>query len=1054
MVASLYRAYGAAVEIASYASIVMTCERCGAGLPENARFCAQCGAPVLAATTEERKVVTVLFADLADSTKLAASLDPERFREVISAFFTTCSGELATLKGRAEKFSGDGVMAVFGVPHAHDDDAVRAVHAGVRIRDQMAQLGASLGVALQVRVGINTGPVAAGSGPADQFMISGAPVNLAARLQTAAGHNEILAGPTTQTLTSHAVRYGEMRQVAAKGFDGPVTAWPVDSLKQRATRKTLPMIGRRRELALLLDTYERVRETQRVHVLTLLGEAGIGKSRLVEQFVESLPEETRVLIGRATEFEEDPTFSALAEMLRRELGVNRETPRDQLSAMLRELVDGCCDPAESDRIAARLGLAVGLGDKMDGSPYEIAEIRSGLLSLLEGLTKQGPVALIFEDLEIARNGFLDLIEQTVARAKRLPLLLVCVARDALLELRPTWGGGMLDSVTIRLEPLVIKDGTDLARAAGEGLSEADIAQIVDHSGGNPFFIVETTGMLLAERHGHEHDEPHGVLLPPTVQAVVASRIDHLRLPAKTLLRHASVFPRSTFNTDELSLVAQADEPLLEELEDEDLLVRDDKRPGVWRFRHELLREVAYETLPKRERMRLHLAVADGLPDAERYPSVVAYHREQAARASLDLNPADRTLAKRAIGALMHAGDIQRRRIQSRTAIDLYERALSLSGPQEQWAQRQARIISSIGEARYWLGEYDEALTLLERAASLGGDDAWVRAHANRFIGDIALNVHGNLSRAEWTFDEAVAAARELGDPWAIGRTLLISAWAPYTRGDVETARTMLEEALQVAGTASNRDRWAEARALTFLSIVGAQDLHAEELLRLSHEALGIGEELDDSFTIATAQQTLASALRRLGRLEEAWEMANESVKRFIDLGAPWERASALGDRGNIARLLLRHDDAFADLHEAQTICRQLKEKTLGSWTASELARIMIARHELDQAQSLLRHPSTLMSSDEIGSRVSLANTAGLVALAAGDRDEACEQLERALSLTRERGWRTNIAAQTWVVAHLCGADSAGGEAAVAAAKAHLEEQGWRLILDRPDQALF
>ena len=1034
-----------------------TCAKCGSPLPAEARFCAQCGAPVATSTTEERKVVTVLFADLAASTELAATLDPERFREVMAAFYNAITTELSSLRGRAEKFAGDAVMAVFGLPHAHDDDAVRAVHAAIRIRERIANLSKHLGlpVELAVRIGVNTGPVAAGSGPADQFLVSGAPVNMAARLQQAAEPGEILSGDTTHMLSSHAVVYGAPRTIRAKGFDDAVRAWPAELSTGRAsTRRTLPMVGRRRELALLLDAFERARETGRAHLITVLGEAGIGKSRLIEAFVEALPQEARVMSGRATEFEEDPTFSALAEMIRRELGVKRESPREEVSKLLLDMVAGCCDPTEAEKTAARLGLAVGLGENTEGNPYEVAEVRSGLLSLLEGQTRIGPVAMIFEDLEIARLGFLDLIEQLVVRAKRLPLLIVCVARDALLEMRPTWGGGIPDAMTMRLEPLAEGDGTDLARAAGPDLREEDFDRIARHAGGNPFFIVETAVMLASERHDHTHDVPHGTLLPPTVQAVVAARLDHLPAKPRDLVRKASVFPRAVVNELELGLIATVDEETLRLLEDEDVLLRDDKRAGVWRFRHETLRDVAYESLPKRERMRLHLAVADGLPDPERYPSVVAYHLEQAARASLDLTPGDRRPAHRAVDALQHAADIQRRRIQSRDAIELYERGLDLAGPESGWDVREARMLSGIGEARYWRGEYDEAEGVFQRALALAGADAWVRAHANRFIGDIELNVHGNLSRAEWTFDEALAAARELGDAWAISRTLLAAAWAPYARGgDLDPSRRMLEEALQTARAGDPRDRWAEARALTFLAIVTIHERSAADVLELALQSLEVGRDLDDAFTVAVAQQTVANATRRLGRLDEAWSLADESTRAFADLGAPWERASAQGDRGNISRLLGRFDEAETDLREALSTCRELKERTLAAWTSSELARVLIARGEFAEAQSLLRHPSTLFAVTEVGSRVSLANSAGLVAIETGDIQTARERFAEALAMERERGWPNQTAAQVWAVASLCGEDAAGGPAAVKEARDRLEQMQWRLVVDRPRDAL-
>ena len=341
----------------------LTCQQCGAPLPEDARFCPRCGSPVAALLTDERKVVTILFADLAGSTELAAQLDPERFREVMAAFFRAVSTELESLRGRAEKFVGDAVMAVWGVPHAHDDDALRAVRAGFAIRDRTARLGQALALAvpLRVRVGINSGAVATGSGPADQFLVAGAAVNMAARLQEAAEPDEILVGETTWQLTQHAVEFGPARSVSARGFPEDAKAWPVSALTARSTRRTIPLVCRRHELRLLVDTFDRARDNGHAHLVTILGEPGIGKSRLVEEFVAGLPEDARVLVGRASEFEEDVTFAPIADMVRRELGAERDTPPAELHDRLEKMVSECCGPVETDRVVARLGLALGLG---------------------------------------------------------------------------------------------------------------------------------------------------------------------------------------------------------------------------------------------------------------------------------------------------------------------------------------------------------------------------------------------------------------------------------------------------------------------------------------------------------------------------------------------------------------------------------------------------------------------------------------------------------------------------------------------------------------------
>lgn len=1037
-------------------SVIETlCERCGAPLPAEALFCPRCGAPVAIPVTQERKVVTVVFADLAGSTSLAARLDPERFREVMAAFYRSVTDELLSLRGRAEKFVGDAVMAVFGLPQTHEDDALRAVRAGAIIRDGTKRLGEELALPfpLRVRVGVSSGPVATGSGPADQLLVTGPTVNLAARLQQAAEPDEVLVSETTWLLTNHAVAYGPVRTIQAKGFAGDTHAWPLAALSTRSARRTIPLVGRRRELALLTEAFERTREASRAHLVTVVGERGMGKRRLVQEFASTLPGGVKVLVGRASEFEEDVTLAPVAEMLRRELDVDRDTPPAQIQERLRQIVEGCCEPTEADQVAARLGLALGLGDEgREGRRYRAAEIRAGFLSFLQGQARSGPVVVVFEELHLAQQGLFDLIEHVLRDGRRSPLFVLCVGRDDLFEVRPGWGGGLFDALTMRLEPLNAEEAEELARGAGESLDEATAERIARHAGGNPFFIVETTGMLLQSHEEHVLGTAHSHLLPPTVQAVVASRIDHLPEPARELVRKAAVFPDGTFDVADLSVIAEPKPETLLVLEDEELLVREPRREGIWRFRHGMLSDVAYESLPKRERQRLHLQVAEAIlaEGPERRPKFVAYHLEQAARASLDLNPDDRSLADRAVLALAHAGDLSRRRIQSRTAIDLYERALDLAGPEEVWGAREARILAGMGEAHYWLGEYEDARVALEKALEIAGTDPTTKTHAGRFLADIALNVQGDVDRAGRLFDRALAAARTLEDPWPIARTLLMAGWAPFWRGDLAVARAMFEEALATARANPERDPWAEARALTSLSSVISPVGDEMECLALAEEALQLGRDMKDRFTVAVAQSYVGNSLRRMWRLDEAFAALEESVAVLRALDARWELASAVGDRGNVHRLSGRLPEAEEDLEEALRLCRELGERSLVTWTISRLALTLLARGDPQAARRVLEDSLSQATVDEPGFRSSLIEGQTLLALAEGDLSSARQLALRALEVERDGGMRNNIAAQLWWVGSIFGPDAVGGEAEMDTARGTLEEAHWIQSLREPE----
>lgn len=1016
-----------------------TCRSCGEILPPDARFCPSCGASAAAPEGEERKFVTILFADVIGSTRLAARLDPERYRALMRAFAAAADDVVTSLRGRTEKFVGDAVMAVFGVPKVNEDDALRAARAAVWIRDRAERLGKELSLdePLRLRIGLNSGPVAAGSEDGDQLLVSGAPVNLAARLQQAAEPGEILAGETTWQLTRDSVEYGDRREVQVRGFDDLAEAFPVRGLSTRSSRRTIPFVGRTRERDLLLATFDRAREASRPHLVTVLGEPGIGKSRLGDEVIAGLPEEAHVLRGSASAVG-DETLGPIAQMLRDELDLAGEASPEEIRAGLEEVVAGCCDAGEVERTTARLGLALGLGrEEPGGHPYRVGEVRSGLQGLLAGMGRRGPVVAVFEDLHLAREDLLEMIEDLVKGLRRTPLLVLVLARDELLDLRPTWGAGLPDALTLRLETLSDEEAATLARAAGDTLEEPTRARVVRLSGGNPYFIVETTGMLLEQPPG---GGPARWVIPPTVQAAAASRIDHLGEAARGLIRTASVFPSGRFEVDDLAAITAPQPDVLDELEEAELLVRD-TRPGRWRFRHEMIRQVAYESLAKRERARLHLAIADHLAagDPDRHAQAIAHHLERAARASMDLGTADPSLVDRAVDALAEAGDATRRRIESRAATDLYRRGLDLAGPDSGWGVREARMLSGLGEARYWLGEFEQARAALERALELGGEDDWTRAMAGRFLADVLLNVDRDVEGASILFERALASARSLGDPWAIARTLLMAGWAPYWRDDLEGARRMFSEALEVARDSG--DPWAEARALVSLASVVSAAGTEDEVLGLAERALSIGREMDEPFTVAVAQQSAGNSLRRMMRLDEALPRLQAAVGGFRDLGARWELASTLGDLGYVHRLAGRAAEAEGPLREALDLCVALGERALTTWTAAELAFLLLGEGRLEEARELLEGDVPLEETDptfDVTARMAMA----VLARMEGDEERARARAGEAATMDRERDFTNDAASAVYWAGTVFGSELVGGREEVERAEATLRRARW------------
>jgi tetratricopeptide (TPR) repeat protein len=435
-----------------------------------------------------------------------------------------------------------------------------------------------------------------------------------------------------------------------------------------------------------------------------------------------------------------------------------------------------------------------------------------------------------------------------------------------------------------------------------------------------------------------------------VQAVVGARLDALPVRLRELARRASVFMYG-FDLEEVHLVDPiANVTELQALEDAEVIVRRETSSAEpnWRLRHATLKEVAYASLPKRERQRLHHQIAEYLMGSG-HVSLAADHLELAAIASLDLDPNDRAAPDRAADALLVAGDRARRRMEIRSAIGRYDRALLMAGSETGWAVREARILAGLGEARYWLGEYRLASEALTRAVSLAEahDDAFALALALRFLGDIAINFEADVDKAEVLLDRSLEAAEKLGDPMAIVRTLLFAGWVPWTRNRFDESEVIWRRALQLV---EPNDHWARVRALTALSINRTEMKDPEGALELIDEARGLAEEIGDQFSIANTSVQKGRALDDLGRHEEALPWFDRGVAIFSELGARWELADARAARGIAKRELGRLDEAEEDLRYAIRIAEELGDRQLPGWTWRALARVAELRGDLAAAE--------------------------------------------------------------------------------------------------------
>lgn len=630
-----------------------------------------CGAKLgaTAAAREARKTVTALFCDLVGSTSLGERHDPEVLRPLLDAYFAEAREAVERHGGRVEKFIGDAVSAVFGLPQAHEDDALRAVRAGLEVQERLARLREASPIPLEARVGITTGEVLVPGGGAP---LIGDAMNTASRLQSGAQPGQVLVGEPTWRLVRDAVAAEPAEPLAAKGKADPVLAWRVLALAPgavaRPRRLAAPMVGRDREAATLAGAWRRVVEGQCCRLVTVVAAAGTGKSRLVEEFLGGLGGGADVLRGRCLSYGEGITWLPLTEALRPALGLAEFASPDGVAAAVR--VAAAADGPDAAAVAAGLSGLFGLPGS--GSAEQTAW---AVRRLLESRARERPVALVLDDVHWAEPALLDLVEHVAERADGA-ILVVCMARPELLETRPRWGEAAGAADTVRLEPLRPDDADALAAALlGGSLPEAARARVASAAGGNPLFLEEVLRMLVDEgrlvRDGDAWSvsgDLASVRIPPTVSALLSSRLDRLPEEERAVLEAASVEGQS-FSAGALGALLpeptrEALPGLLRSLGRKDLIAPERRAgPGSdgYHFRHLLIRDAAYDAIPKSSRGRLHLAFADWLEAAaggaiaERR-EVLGHHLAEAHRYRRELGlPDDPDLRTRAARTLGEAG---------------------------------------------------------------------------------------------------------------------------------------------------------------------------------------------------------------------------------------------------------------------------------------------------------------------------------------------------------------------------------------------------------------
>jgi class 3 adenylate cyclase len=894
-----------------------TCPACGADVPGGARFCPSCGTPVPAEPADEMlKLVTVLFADVVGSTARAEALHPEDVRALMTDFFAAMAAEIQAEGGTIEKYVGDAIMAVFGVPTAHEDDPVRAVRAGRRMLQRLTSWneGRDPASRLELRIGVNSGEVIASGATGGELLATGDAVNVAARLQQVADPGTILISDrAARVARSHFELRPMDEPLLLKGKSAPVAAWLVEAERAAPEPRGMPgveppLVGRTHELASLRTTFARVCEGRRPELVTLVGDAGIGKSRLVREFLSSLDVEAKVLVGRCLPYGEGVTLWPLAEMLRAEAIVLDTDSADDVAVKIAQLVAASVDDdliPEPSRTAAALASTLGL--RLPDDPLASLDPRAvyrelidAWRALLASSGRKGPIVAVVEDLHWADPTMLDVLDELAERLDG-PMLFLCTARPELLRSRPDWGGGRRSFSALPLDPLSGKDSERLVAFLMDvdALSGEVRRQILERSEGNPFFLEEIVRRLIDDgllvREGERWRAAAAidhVEIPDNVNGVILARLDLLSSDEKRVAQRAAVVGRSFWDGALADLVDVDDlDGALRTLRRREFILErvssslSGQREFV--FKHGLVRDVAYESLPRRERARAHAETAawiertSGDRAIER-AELIAHHYDAAFSFR-----SDETTRTKARGYLLTAGAAAHRRFAIQQGERFARRAVELS----EGAAERAEALEALGDLHYLAFLGDAAWsTYREALAELAEDDpAFPRLAGKaalfpaRWVG--TMHQLASTDEVHRLIEAGLRGAPEHGRE----RTLLLVNRA-FLFVQRETRRD--EEAYAaVSAAAAAAEELGDADLLSgALDLVEAWNVEAGrygEMHRVALRRRGLVSQMSDVKEIGDSLAMAAMSAQHLGRYRDAAEHATECIERArgIDPGS-------------------------------------------------------------------------------------------------------------------------------------------------------------------------
>jgi class 3 adenylate cyclase/tetratricopeptide (TPR) repeat protein len=1024
---------------------VLTCPNCGEQNPDRFRLCGFCGTPLAAElpAQETRKTVTIVFSDLEGSTALGERLDSEALREVIARYFDEMRGALELHGGTIEKYIGDAIMAVFGLPAAHEDDALRAVRAAAEMKRRLAVLNSELtsrwGVSLRNRTGVNTGEVVAGDPTGGQRLVTGDTVNTAARLEQAAPALEVLLGEPTYRLVRNAVTVEPVEPLQLKGKAESVPAYRLVSVQevgQQERARPRVFVGRERELDSLDAAYANVVADGAPRTVTVLAEAGVGKSRLTEEFLEALGDEPLVLTGRCLPYGRGITFWALGEIVRQAAGIADDDNPEVGLARLRSIT------ASDDGVAERLAAAIGLHDES----FPLDETFLAARRFFEALARRRPVVVVWEDLHWAEATLLDLIER-VARTADAPLLLICTGRPTFVEV---WQRGLAGE-TIELQPLPA-DAIERFVDALFGENEVDAAireRIIVSAEGNPLYAEQIFSMF-ADEGIEAHD------IPPTIHALLTSRLDSLPAAERAVVDIASVIGLE-FAVD--AVEALVPDTIQSEVESrlasliQKRLVRHTRTQDAFRFDHILIRDAAYSGLLKRRRADLHEAFANwgDRVNAERgrgveYEEILGFHLEQAHAYLSDLQEPDdrqRELARRAAGKLRTAGTRAFAREDMPAAANLLRRAHDLF---EEDDPARVELVPDLAQALTQTGEFAWAEIFLNEAIeasarlgkpSLAAEARLAQLLTQRFAGGIETNwcdaVMKELDSALPLFEETADHVR-LGRAW---RLAMDAHGISYRFGDAAAAAERAVRHARLGG--DDRGAAAAASAYAMAALLGPTPV--AEAIAVSEAAMSAAGNNRKLRAVVTLFMSPLHAM--VGDFETARGLYNDACAAFEEIGATLLGARTSLQSGVVERLAGDLDAAERVLqHDYETLAG-LDERYWRPTVAANLALVLCRQGRFDEALVFAQIAEEVSADDDVESQALWRSAKALILARAGDHAAAEANARSAVELLRRTDGLEQIANALVVHADVLaegGADGAG-EAALREAAALYARKG-------------